>query len=266
MIQTKIKIKQQEILRLIFRFRFLNRIQIQTLLKHKHHNRINIWLKDLTQKEYIGRIYSTDFSEKNKPASYYLSLNGIRFLKSLDYSPEYLRKLNREKERLENFISKYLFLADICIDLQKQVDDKTKFAALTASDFADTKSKYNFLVSLLPDLVILKETMKAKNTTMKKYYFLQIFDINVPNYSVKKKLKDYLEFYFQNIWEDNTGESFPDLIIICTNKSQLISTKRLFKKLLEDYQSPEDFHVRLAMINDVKENGIISDSNRLEMV
>lgn len=261
MIQTKIKIKQQKILRLILRFRFLNRIQIQTLLKHKHHNRINIWLKDLTQKEYIGRIYTTEFNEKNKPASYYLSLNGIKFLKSLDYSPEYLRKLNREKDRSENFISNYLFLADICIDLQKQVNDKTKFAALTASDFADTKSKYNFLVGLSPDLVFLKE-----EKDMKKYYFLQIFDINIPNYSIKKKLKDYLEFYFQNIWEDNTSESFPNLIIICTNKSQLISTKRLIKKLLEDYQNPEDFHVSLIMVNEIKENGIISDRNRLEMV
>ena len=44
--------KQQEIPKLIYKFRFLNRIQIQTLLNHKDKRRINSWLKDLSEKEY----------------------------------------------------------------------------------------------------------------------------------------------------------------------------------------------------------------------
>ena len=43
--------KQQEIPKLIYKFRFLNRIQIQTLLNHKDKRRINSWLKDLSEKE-----------------------------------------------------------------------------------------------------------------------------------------------------------------------------------------------------------------------
>ena len=37
--------KQKEILKLIHKFRFLNRIQIQTIMKHKDYKRINVWLK-----------------------------------------------------------------------------------------------------------------------------------------------------------------------------------------------------------------------------
>jgi hypothetical protein len=75
--------KQQELLKLLCKYRFLNRIQIQALMKHKDCKTINLWLKDLREKQYAEWIYSTHFAEKTKPAIYYLSLNGIRHLKQL---------------------------------------------------------------------------------------------------------------------------------------------------------------------------------------
>ena len=47
--------KQETILTLIFTFRFINSKQIQEFLQHKDHRRINSWLKDLTEKEYVER-------------------------------------------------------------------------------------------------------------------------------------------------------------------------------------------------------------------
>jgi hypothetical protein len=69
--------KQQEILKLLYKYRFLNRIQIQQLMNHKDKKRVIVWLRDLRKKQYIEWIYSTDFVEKTKPAIYYLSLNGM---------------------------------------------------------------------------------------------------------------------------------------------------------------------------------------------
>jgi len=63
--------KQEEILKLLYRYRFLNRIQIQALLNHKDKRRIIAWLSDLRSKGYVEWIYSTDFTEKSKPAIYY---------------------------------------------------------------------------------------------------------------------------------------------------------------------------------------------------
>ena len=40
--------KQQTILRLLYRFRFLNRLHIQQYLSHTNHKRIILWLNDLT--------------------------------------------------------------------------------------------------------------------------------------------------------------------------------------------------------------------------
>ena len=42
----KLTPKQQNILVLLYQYRFLNRIQIQTLMGHKDYRRINAWLAD----------------------------------------------------------------------------------------------------------------------------------------------------------------------------------------------------------------------------
>jgi hypothetical protein len=75
--------KQQAILKLLYQYRFLNRIQIQTLLKHKDKRIIISWLKDLRDKQYVNWHYdATDFIAKSQLGIYYLALNGIRYLRS----------------------------------------------------------------------------------------------------------------------------------------------------------------------------------------
>ena len=54
---SKLTNKQKEILKLIYQYRFLNRIQIQALMGHKDYKTINVWLKDLRQNGYVEWIY-----------------------------------------------------------------------------------------------------------------------------------------------------------------------------------------------------------------
>src|SRR6266446_3671225 len=86
--------KQSEIVTLLYKHRFLSREHIQQLLHHKLKTRSVSWLKDLKDKEYVVRIYNEhDFVGKTRPAVYYLGLNGIRYLRSLEaYPDEELRK------------------------------------------------------------------------------------------------------------------------------------------------------------------------------
>ena len=81
----KLTTKQQEIIHLLYRYRYLDRIQIQTLMRHKDKRRVLAWLKDLRDKDYVEWIYSTDFIEKSKPAIYYLGINGVRYLKTVQW-------------------------------------------------------------------------------------------------------------------------------------------------------------------------------------
>src|SRR5438132_843853 len=96
--------KQQQILQLTYRYRFVNRIQLQALLGHKDKKQIGVWLKAMREQGYLGWIYSTSFTEKTTPATYYLGLNGIRFLRALDRTPlKQLRTRYRDKDRSESF-------------------------------------------------------------------------------------------------------------------------------------------------------------------
>src|ERR1700756_32248 len=117
----KITKKQQAILGLLYQYRFLNRIQIQIMMKHKDYKTINVWLKDLREKHYVEWIYSTDFAEKTKPGIYYLGLNGIRHVKMLHpYKTEELRKRYRESTRSQIYIDRCLLIAQGCIVLENE--------------------------------------------------------------------------------------------------------------------------------------------------
>lgn len=250
---TKITQKQQSILTLLYRFRFLNRIQIQILLHHKYHKRIIDWLNDLTEKECIGKIYSTKYGEINKPAIYYISINGIRYLKALGYPAEQLNHLYKEKEKSESLVSKHILIANICMDLQNKGDANTKYLSATYGDLADKNYKFNFLVELAPDLLFVKV---SKN--MKKYYVLEILDDTLPNYSIRKKIQNYIDFYFSNSWEDNTGEDFPVLLFVCPDLSKLISAKQYTRKLLSEYDDIK-LKIQFAEREKIQLSGVLSD-------
>ncbi|HSW97960.1 MAG TPA: hypothetical protein VLF89_09105, partial [Candidatus Saccharimonadales bacterium] len=106
MIPPNITNKQQEIINLIPRFRFIDRTHIQSLLNHKDKKLINIWLKDLTEKKYIKRIYDNSIFGKNRiPAIYTLDNNGIRFVKAKGiYDTNFIHKLYWDKTRSDSFI------------------------------------------------------------------------------------------------------------------------------------------------------------------
>jgi len=245
--------KQQSILTLLYRFRFLNRIQIQKLLRHKYHKRIIDWLNNLTEKEYIGKIYSTKYGEINKPAIYYISINGIRYLKALGYPAEQLNRLYKEREKTESLVSKHILITDICLDLQSKNDNEIKYLSATNSDLADKNYKFNFLAEMAPDLVFVKDS-----DGMKKYYLLEIFEPTLPQYSVRKKIKQYFDFYFSNAWEDNTQETFPTLLLVCPTTPALISTKRFTKKMLGEYDEI-DLKIQFLAVQDARITGGIID-------
>ncbi len=163
---TTITTKQQEILKLTYRYRFLNRTQIQILLGHKDKRRVISWLKDLREKQYVDWQYDdTDFISKSQPAIYYLSLNGIRYLRELDeYPSEDLRKRYKESTRKQVFIDRSLLIADCCIALQAKSSDKLKYTCVSPADYTDPDSDYHFLDELKPHLYFPNRmVMKLQN-------------------------------------------------------------------------------------------------------
>lgn len=255
---------QQLIPKQIYKFRFINRLQIQKLLNHKDKRRINSWLKDLVVKQYLEKVpKNNSFEERTKLTIYRIGSNGIRFLKTHpEFSLEIIRKLYKDGERFDNFVNQSILLVDIYLSLTAMNDDKNRkvYEVTTKSDLASIDSSLHFLKELNPDLVY-KEVHKYKKEITNKYNLLEVFEPTLPNYSIKKRIRTYLDFYFSNLWEDNIKEAFPILKFICPSKAQLIYAKRYAKRLLEENQNPEDLHLQFVTIMDVKELGI-TISNR----
>lgn len=251
--------KQQEIIKLHYQYRFINTKQIQSFLKHKDKKTINIWLKDLREKHYLEWDYSTKFGENTKPAIYHAGINGIRFLKAQDdYSMAVIQKLYRDGKREEQFIQSCILIAGTCLNLIRKstnTSDAT-FSFETASDYAKENSRFNFLTetAVEPSLCFIKQKNSKKT-----YYLVNVFDATLPTYRIRKKLKNYYDFYQSGEWENNITKIFPIILLIYSTKSVLIYAKRITQKLLEENQNPKDLHVRFATVDEVKELGITGE-------
>jgi len=265
---NKITTKQQEILKLLYKYKFLDRKQIQAFLDHKYHKRINDWLKDLTQKEYLNRIYSNKFGENTKPAIYYLGLNGIRFLKTQDdCSIEVTRKFYRMKDRSNDYIEKSLLVGKIVLDLKVAADqshdssEENEFAYLiaTSTDLANPEYRFNFLTEYKPDLLVKRlKKKKAGKRTKSEYFLFAIIAPTLPRYSIRKQVKDFIELYDGYEW-DEIGGTFPKIMLVCPTLTTLIYTKRMTKRLLEDEDNPEDLHIEFTTIDKIREHGVTGE-------
>ena len=208
--------KQKEILKLICKFRFLNRIQIQTLLKHKDYKRINLWLKDLVEKDYLYRIYERKIPLNIQPAIYFTSPTGVRFIR-MYLDCESSHKLYREKELSEQFRNKCLDIVNFYIDTVKKTEE------LNALNFFKTKQDFDEFDELIephPDLLVsfttapvviydfynknanLKTTLrkiKLGQKTKGDYIFnMEFIGEKVPRFYLRYRIQQYIEYSDQN--------------------------------------------------------------------
>ncbi len=251
--------KQQEILTLLYRYRYLDRIQIQLALNHKDKRRILVWLKDLREKQYIDWIYSTSFIEKTKPAIYYLSLYGIRALKAQqqdDGTPVYpideLRKRYKDSNRSRTFIDRSLLIAACGLTLGA---DRSSYGYITEADYIDPDHNYHFLAEhevLRPSMYIQKP---VKGTDGVINHLVEIFDASLPRYRLRRRLKAYVTYLDDQEWEG--GGQQPIILLVCPTVTELTYAKRATKKLIEDtYADEGELKIRFTTTDTLKREGV----------
>lgn len=193
--------KLSNIITYIYRFRFLSRDQIQRLLKHKYHSRIQSWLNKLVEDKYLVKFYDKSFI--SEPSLYCLGNAGRKYLKDvkkIDLKP--LSRVWKEKKYSKEFRSHCQLIADIYISLSKQCKDKLKF--YTKADLYG-----------IDDLI--KPTCDSYFAIDNQRFFLDIFDDIRPVF-MRKRIKEHLEYYNSDNWHDNTDKLFPSIILICPNR------------------------------------------------
>jgi hypothetical protein len=265
--------KQQEILQLLYTHRFLTRIQIQTILKHKDKKTINLWLKDLRDKDYINWIYNKDnFAEKTKPAIYHLGINGIRHLQDRDSHPsEELRKRYREHERSPGFIDRCLVIADTCINLEQARDEddylQTWYFYETEADYL-SDGYYHFMGHnelIHPHLCFNKEQYEGTGESeTTESYLLEVFDATLPRYRLRYRLGKYVQYFDEELddWRQQTyDDPQPTILLVCATLTDLIYAKRRTRGLMNniwDFDDEDRPSIRFTVMEKFKEHGILA--------
>ncbi len=227
--------KQLEILKLIYRYRFLNRIQIQSFLNHKDPKNINIWLKDLTNKKIIGRHYLNKIKENNKPAIYYLSTKSKTILlDEPDVNPDNLKRVYREHLRSQKLRDHSVLLADFYFHLKELFKDQ-KIHFLTKVDL----SSRDYLPKFLPDAYIaMQQDLEIKR------YFLEIVDDGTPRFILRAKIQMYIEYCASDIWTNNTDHPFPKILLLCPNS---IIKDFLHKHIARSLEQEPDINIEFYL-------------------
>lgn len=211
------------------RFRFLNRLHIQRFLQHKKPTTINYWLKDLTDKNFTGRIFKRSWTENSVPAVYYLSNAGIRYLKHEDviHSSD-LQKYYKDKNRSEQFRNRCLFIADLYLKFHATNTDNQAFH--TQADFTPS----SMMRELKPDFVL---TRTRNGTTH--YTLHQLIPEGMPRYAVRKRIEHFTDFL-----TTGEGAELPaKLVLICENESLMKYSERYVKRLVGDESADVDVSV-----------------------
>lgn len=250
--QERIKKKLEEILILIYRFRFLTRPQIQILLNHKNHAKVLKWLKYLTINKYIKRDYSKKFA--GVPAVYSLGTNGRKYFKDFpqiqDINIPLLDRVWDENSYSQKFKKHCILLADIYIsllNLVKTVDKgKGKLYFFTKVDLKGVP----YLLNREPDAYFVIED-KDKNSQK---YFLEIIDEFAPKKRWQFRVNQYFEYFNTGIWQTNMKLPFPEIIIVCPNGYYKNKVKEFVKDKLNEINSVINFY--LITNGEIKYQGI----------
>lgn len=223
----KITKKQFEILDLLYNFRFLNRIQIQTLMEHKNHKRILEWLGDLTEKQFIERIYSNKILLNTKPAVYFLSKNGRKILKDSyeeDYSLEEIKNTYRDNQRSEVYRLQKLLIADCYIAMAHYYNDKENFELhfMTPGDVDYRENDH--MHKLRPDAFALVINQDEKEVEDFHINFFIIHE-RTPKFFIRARMRHIVDHMLDTILEQDEHQFF----VIIATKSRI---KNFAKKVL----------------------------------
>jgi len=238
--------KQQTIITLILSFRFINSKQIQQFLQHKDHRRINTWLKDLEQKNYIVREFKPRFGALTKPTVCYLTVLGRKYIRNTfkNTDEKYLARLRDDKKRSKSFKVRCQVIADCFLiifsnkvsefvkDLEVRLKEGitlhyNEFQFFNPAFYHDLD--FILLPQLKPDAYVYIRRRQGITHTC-----IYVLDAYIPRLMLQYTLKHIFTVLNEEDWEDDSISSL-QIYFICPNNMVIIYLRRLLSSFLERY-------------------------------
>ncbi len=208
--------RHTDILLLLYRFRYLTRPQIQTLLHYKNHRQTIELLNKLTAHDHVRKYY--DQKSAIVPAMYSLGKSSRAVLKKLGKPSSELKRIRWEKNYTPTFRDRCVTVAQIYLDLMQQTGGALRF--WTKADLNGVEN----LIAPAPDAYFI---VKAKR------YFLDAL-ITAPSKALCNRVRKYADYYTDGEWREEEDTIFPKVIILCSNPRSAKSLSYYIKKELSD--------------------------------
>lgn len=239
--------RKTEIIYHLYTFRFLSRKQIQILLNHKHFNRVIVWLNEMTESGLIRKYYNP--KKVTEPTIYSLALKGRKYLKNNGNNSINIKVLDRvwrEPKLSIEFREHCMFIADSYLSLKKQCDSNN--ATLHFYTKTQLKEMENLIVPHPDAYIAIEESGGHINR-----YFLDIFDAMPPRMLLRKRAKQYLEYFEEETWQDHTDKPFPKIIFITPDQKSYNYLTKFIKSCIENADEPNFY---IGMKKEVSETGL----------
>jgi hypothetical protein len=187
--------KQLDILRLLYRFRFVTSNLLTPTLKLKDPSKTNQRLRILTDQKYIGRRYKSEYRLLGKPASYHLLPDGIKALKQIPdnkFSAAVLHNIRKDFDASDQFIDRQLGVLSTFCHLSAQYGVGLRF--FTQSELR----KYSYFPKPLPYAYI-----RLRMGDSEKQFFLEVINDSQPFFKAIGRIKRIRhKIGLRSVWTD----------------------------------------------------------------
>lgn len=226
----KLNQKQTDLLTITFRFRYLT---TNNLALHRNISQNSAYssLQTLYKAGYLGRRHKKSYRLLNKPASYYLTTEAVKYLKQadLDIDKTVLESRYREKVKSAEFIDLQIAIHRAYMDLKRNISNKG--LVQTGTDI----SGHEGMMRPLPSLYV--------NPKDNKHYFVELTD-HQHLFIVRKRIRKYIQNYENNEWDWDT---YPDVYIV---RESVADRRRLLEyaeeQMDDNYLDEDDFSFHIV--------------------
>ncbi len=230
---VKITNKENELLKLVLKFRYIKTNQLQKINKNKYSDTINERITKLKKQGLINTIKQTTFIEKTEHRIIYLTKAGRAYLRQKgEKNEKALNTAYKGDTVTKRFINYCSSIVDIYIYFLSILKKNEKLLFYSQNDL----SLFDYFPDPLPAAYISIKTPKETRR-----YLLEYYDEFIPAGVLRFRIRKYLSYADSREWEENTEEELPSVLFICSteNKKRHIYhyAKDLLNKRMEDNPS-----------------------------
>ncbi len=213
---------QLAILNTLYKFRFITASLLADNQQAKHTRVISSRLKILVDQGYVGMNYDSSYKIQGKPATYFLTIDGVRYLRQQPYTQESaLRSIYQDKRAKDSQIQHRLNVFKTYIAIKQQYPDRFKFYSKT-----ELMNK-PYIPKNRPDAYLV-DTQSEKN------YFLDYLDQSMSFWALRKAIKRYIAFAELEIWHKHKpDQTQPKILFVCESEKLQRKVEALVRRELD---------------------------------